>query len=100
MFRRVLVIDDNEFIRSALSQVFAHEQDLEVCGEASDGGEAVAKVQQLKPDVVVMDLSMPIINGIEAVRVLKTIMPTLPIVIFSDYSDVFSENEARPAGVY
>jgi DNA-binding NarL/FixJ family response regulator len=46
-----------------------------------------------------MDLSMPVMNGIEATRALKTLMPTVPVIIFSDYSDVFSEKEAQSAGI-
>ena len=60
---------------------------------------AVPKAQQLHPDLIVLDLSMPVMNGIEGARVLKGLMPTVPLIIFSEYSDVFSEKEARSAGV-
>src|SRR5213592_458331 len=66
---------------------------------AEKGREAIEKAQQLHPDLIVMDLSMPVMNGIEAARVLKSLMPTVPLIIFSEYSDVFSEKEARSAGV-
>jgi len=49
--------------------------------------------------LIVMDLSLPVMNGIDAARVLKRLMPTVPLIIFSEYSDVFSESEARSAGV-
>lgn len=51
----------------------------EVCGEAADGREAIEKAQQLKPDLIVLDLSMPVMNGLEAARVLKGLFPSLPL---------------------
>ena len=72
---------------------------LNVCGEAENGQDAIEKAQVLHPDLIVMDLSMPVMNGIDAARTLKTLMPTVPVIIFSDYSDVFSEKETRSAGI-
>jgi len=99
MAKAVLVVDDNAFIRQALCELFKLEEDFEVCGEAENGREAIEKAQQLRPDLIVMDLSMPVMNGIEAAYVLQGLMPTVPLIIFSEYSDVFSEKEARSAGV-
>jgi DNA-binding NarL/FixJ family response regulator len=99
MPKTVLVVDDNEFIRHALCQIFTSESDFDVCGEAENGRQAIEKAQELHPDVIVMDLSMPVMNGIDAARALKRLMPKVPLIIFSEYSDVFSENEARSAGV-
>jgi DNA-binding NarL/FixJ family response regulator len=99
MPKTVLVVDDNAFVRHALCQLFTSQADFDVCGEAENGQEAIKKAQDLHPDVVMMDLSMPVMNGIEAARALRTLMPSVPLIIFSDYSDVFSENEARSAGV-
>ena len=99
MPKTVLLVDDSALIRHALCELFTSEADFDVCGEAENGREGIEKAQELRPDVIVMDLSMPVMNGIEAARVLRTLMPTVPLIIFSDYSDVFSENEARSAGV-
>jgi DNA-binding NarL/FixJ family response regulator len=99
MAKAVLIVDDNALIRQALCEMFKRETDFEVCGEAENGREAIEKAQQLHPDLVVMDLSMPVMNGIEAARVLKGLMPTVPLIVFSEYGDVFSEEEARSAGV-
>jgi DNA-binding NarL/FixJ family response regulator len=99
MAKAVLIVDDNTLIRQALCEMFTREADFEVCGEAENGQEAIEKAQQLHPDLVVMDLSMPVMNGIEAASILKGLMPTVPLIIFSEYSDVFSEKEARSAGV-
>ena len=68
-------------------------------GEAENGREAIEKAQQLHPDLIVMDLSMPVMNGIDAARVLQDLMSRVPLLIFSEYSDVFSEKEARSVGV-
>jgi DNA-binding NarL/FixJ family response regulator len=99
MPKSVLVVDDNAAIRQALRQLFASEADFEVCGEARNGREAIEKADDLNPDLIVMDLSMPVMNGIEAARVLKRLMPAVPIIVFSEYSDVFSEKEAHSAGI-
>ena len=99
MAKAVLVVDDNAFIRQALCELFKLKADFEVCGEAENGREAIEKAQQLRPDLIVMDLSMPVMNGIEAAYVLQGLMPTVPLIIFSEYSDVCSEKEARSAGV-
>jgi DNA-binding NarL/FixJ family response regulator len=99
MSKAVLIVDDNALIRQGLCELFKREADFEVCGEAENGREAIEKAQQLHPDLIVLDLSMPVMNGIEAARVLQDLMPTVPLIIFSEYSDVFSEKEARSAGV-
>jgi two-component system chemotaxis response regulator CheB len=99
MSKSVLLVDDNAFIRRVLSQVFASETDFNICGEAENGQEGIDKAQRLHPDLIVMDLLMPVMNGIAAVHILKAILPTVPIIIFSEYSDVFSESEARSEGV-
>jgi len=99
MRKTVLVVDDNAVIRRALCQSFTAEPDFDVCGEAENGLQAIEKAQELYPDLIVMDLSMPVMNGIDAARALKSLLPSVPLVIFSEYSNVFSENEARSAGV-
>ena len=99
MPKSVLVVDDNAFIRQVLCRVLASEAGFDVCGEAENGRDAIEKAQALHPDLIVMDLSMPVMNGIDATRALKTLMPTVPVIIFSEYSDAFSEKEARSAGI-
>jgi DNA-binding NarL/FixJ family response regulator len=99
MAKSVLLVDDNAVIRHALRQFFTSEADFEVCGEAENGQDAIEKAQELYPDVIVLDLSMPVMNGIDAARALKRLMPTVPLIMFSEYSDVFSDNEAHSAGV-
>jgi two-component system chemotaxis response regulator CheY len=99
MPKTILLVDDNAYIRKALCKVFTLEGDFDICGEAENGREAIEKAEELQPDLIVMDLSMPVMNGIDATRIVRQRMPTVPLIIFSEYSDVFSEREAQAAGV-
>jgi DNA-binding NarL/FixJ family response regulator len=99
MLGSVLIVDDNPFIRQALCELFKREDDFEVCGEAENGKEGVEKAEELHPDLIVLDLSMPVMNGLDAARVLKHRMPAVPLVMFSEYSDAFSMQEARSIGI-
>jgi len=99
VLKSVLVVDDNALIRQVLCRVFRSEAGFDGCGEAENGRDAIEKALALHPDLIVMDLSMPLMNGIDATRALKTLMPTVPVIVFSEYSDVFSEKEARSAGI-
>jgi DNA-binding NarL/FixJ family response regulator len=96
--RRVLVVDDNPQVRQALCEVFKREADFDVCGEAENGREAIEKAQQLHPDLIVTDFSMPLMNGLEAARVLKSLMPTVPVIIYTSHNGQFVETEALAAG--
>ena len=87
MPKSVLVVDDNAAIRQALRQLFTSEADFAVCGEARNGREAIEKADDLNPDLIVMDLSMPVMNGIDATRVLKRLMPTVPLIMYSALGD-------------
>ena len=98
MTHTVLIADDNPLIRQGLSELFQMEEDFEVCGDAENGREAVEKARELHPHLILLDLSMPVMNGLEAARVLKRVMPEVPVIMFSAYGDSF-ENEARSAGV-
>ncbi len=99
MAKAVLMVDDNAFIREALCELFTRETDFEVCGEAENGREAIEKAQQLHPDLIVLDLSMPVMNGLDAARVLKRLMPTVPIIMFSAFGDKSAEQQARLIGI-
>jgi DNA-binding NarL/FixJ family response regulator len=99
MVKSVLIVDDVEIIRRALCELFTSEADFDVCGEAEDGREAIEKAQELHPDLIVLDLSMPGMNGIDAARALRRLMPAVPLIIFSEYSDAFSAEEAHSAGI-
>jgi DNA-binding NarL/FixJ family response regulator len=84
---RVLIADDHTLFRAGLRALFASEGDIEVVGEAADGAEAVHRALELRPEVVVMDLMMPIMNGIEATRELKAKLPDVKVLVLSMYDD-------------
>ena len=75
----ILIVDDSALIRRMIHETLEQQDGWEVCGEAADGREAIEKAQQLKPDLIVLDLSMPVMNGLEAARVLKGLFPSLPL---------------------
>ena len=99
MLKSVLIADDDEFIRQVLCHLFTSQEDFDVCGEAENGLEAIEMAQVLHPDLILLDLSMPVMNGVEAASELKRLMPMVPIIVFSEYGDVFSEREARATGI-
>ena len=96
----VLIADDKLFIREGLSQLFEREDDFEVCGVAENGMEAVEKAHELHPDLILLDLSMPVMSGMDAARVLKRVMPEVPIMIYSAHNEPDPEKEGRSAGVW
>jgi two-component system, chemotaxis family, chemotaxis protein CheY len=99
MAKTVLIVDDNAYIRRALRSIFKCESDFEVCGEAVNGRDAIAKARELHPDLIVLDLSMPVMNGLDAARKLKRLMPTVPLIMYSAFGDGFAEQQARLVGI-
>jgi two-component system response regulator NreC len=84
---RLLLADDHTIVREGLRALLRHFDDIDVVGEARDGAEAVARVSELRPDVVVMDIAMPGMNGIEATRLLHSQFPATKVLILTQYSD-------------
>jgi len=84
---RVLIVDDHTLFREGLCALFSSERDVEVVGEAAGGEEAVRKALELRPDVVVMDLMMPGVNGIEATRRIRAALPEVKVLVLSMYDD-------------
>ena len=97
--KSVLIVDDNAYVRRALRQLFEHETDFVVCGEAQDGEEAIRKAQTLRPELIVMDLSMPVMNGLDAARLIQQSFPKVPIILFSEHAGAFIRQDAQAAGI-
>ena len=82
---RILVVDDNERVRRGVVDLLAARKDWEVCGEAHDGAEALQKARELRPDLVLLDISMPGMNGLEAARLLRQEQSSAKIVMMSQH---------------
>jgi NarL family two-component system response regulator YdfI len=85
--RRILVVDDHLIVREGLKLIFETEENYEVVGEAENGDKALVLIEQLKPDVVLMDLNMPKRGGLEAIRALKEKNNPVPIIILTTFND-------------
>ena len=98
MSTRILIVDDHEIVRSGLRRLVERQSGWEVCGEAVNGKEAIDKALALNPDLVLMDISMPVMNGIEATRQIRRLSPVTKIVIVSLRDDKSITAEAKNAG--
>jgi CheY-like chemotaxis protein len=88
MVKTILVADDNPAIREMLCKLFESEEGYEICAEASNGQEAIDLALRCHPHLIILDLTMPVMGGLEAARELKRLMPTVPIILFTQYADL------------
>lgn len=95
---RVLVVDDSEIVRRGICQILQSQGDIEVVCEASDGADAVRKVREHGPDVVLLDITMPVMNGLEAARRIKHEYPSTLILVVSQFDSARFAREAIAAG--
>ena len=95
---RVMVVDDHEFVRSMMCELVDGTDDMQVVGEAPDGVQALPVVQESKPDVVLMDLSMPIMNGIDATREVTASMPDVRVIVLTTSTNGQDVHDAAAAG--
>ncbi|MFQ5875115.1 MAG: response regulator transcription factor, partial [Dehalococcoidia bacterium] len=84
---RVLVVDDHAILRDGISALLALQEDMEVVGEAAEGREAIEKARQLAPDVVIMDIAMPLMDGLEATRTIRKENPKTRVLILTQYDN-------------
>ena len=98
MPRSVFIVDDNSAVRRSLVRLFTG-AGFDVCGEAGNGEEAIDIARRLNPGLIVMDISMPGISGIDAARSLRQLLPRVQIILLSDYVLLFQDHEARSLGI-
>ena len=95
---RIFVVDDHEVVRKGVRSVLRARKNLEVCGEASNGQEAVLKALSLNPDLILMDVTMPVLDGLSATRQIKETQPQIPIIILSVHDGPEMIHAAQAAG--
>jgi two-component system, NarL family, nitrate/nitrite response regulator NarL len=95
----ILIVDDNASIRHMMRMLFEDISGWEVCGEAVNGHEAIEKAHVLRPDLIVLDLSMPMMNGLQAAPVLRRMMPAVPMILFTLHDNKTLEREALSVGI-
>ena len=97
---RLLIVDDHQVVRRGIRSLLEAENGLHVCGEAVDGQDAIAKAQQLDPDAIVMDISMPNMNGLDAIREIGRLLPSVRIVVLSQHDDPAMMRQAFATGAH
>ena len=98
---RVLIVDDHPSVRRGIrALLLLSAADIEICGEAEDGRDAIDKAQKLKPDVVIMDVRMPGVNGLEATREIRQCSSTIRVIMLSQDNSSQTREEARKAGAF
>jgi DNA-binding NarL/FixJ family response regulator len=95
---RILIVDDEKAVRTALGRLLSTRGEWVVVGEATDGAEAIGKARELKPDVVIMDLTLPELNGLAATPQIKKALPSAEILIFTQHESSQMVREAQNAG--
>ncbi len=97
---KILLVDDHELVRRGLRRMLELEEDIEVVGDAADAEEAYSQVEMLTPDIVVMDIKMPGVNGVEATRVVKERNPACKVIMLTLYEEYLAESMESGADGY
>jgi len=98
--KRILIADDHESVLRRLRSLLGAKPGWEICGDAVDGKEAVARAIELRPDVIVLDFAMPRMNGLSAAQAIRTVLPKVPIVLNTLYGTPEVVREANKLGIH
>jgi DNA-binding NarL/FixJ family response regulator len=99
MVPRILIADDHEAVLRAIRTVLECDSRFEVCGSVRNGADALIRAQELHPDVIILDLAMPVMNGFEAARKIAAILPDIPILLYTLTDSPQVRLEAANAGI-
>lgn len=97
--KRVLVADDSPMVRKALCHLFANHAKLEICDEAENGLEAIQKAEKHRPDLIILDVSMPVMDGLQAAKAIYKILPNVPIILFTMYAEAVRPADIKDSGI-
>jgi|ERR1700733_1609129 len=96
---RILIADDHEAVRKGVSAILTSRGDIEICAEAVDGQQAIEMAVEMKPDLVILDINMPVLGGFAAAREIKRLLPDVPILFFTMHDGARFIEDAKRAGV-
>jgi DNA-binding NarL/FixJ family response regulator len=99
MTKTILIADDSAQVRKYVGRILRENQEFETCKEAVNGLDALVKARECNPDLIILDLGMPVMNGLETARELKRVMPIVPIILFTLHGDVVSDKQASSSGI-
>ena len=99
MPKRILLVDDNSIVRRQLRFYLETATGFEVSGEAINGRDAIEKAQELSPDLIILDFTMPVMNGLEAAKTLRAMMPEVPLILFTVHRSANLDSNASVAGI-
>jgi len=95
---RCLLVDDYESVRMGVAAILSSRPNIQICGEASNGEEAIEKARELKPDLIILDVTMPVLDGLNSAKEIRTFLPEVLILFFSMHDGVYLVHEAKMAG--
>ena len=98
--KTVLIVDDNAVVRAPLRRLLESHPEFEVLGEAENGRDAIDKAGLLKPDLIILDLAMPIMNGLEAATILRKMLPDVRLILFTVHDGNQVQRLAKAAGIH
>lgn len=96
---RILIVDDHDAVREGVRAILTSRKDIEICGEAANGQQAIEKALELLPDLIILDINMPILGGISAAKEIKARQPQVLILLFSMHDSNQLVSEAKLLGV-
>ena len=99
MLTRFLIVDDSQIVRNGLRTVLQSNPEWQVCGEAENGETGVAMLQELRPNVVILDFQMPGMNGLDTARKMSEVAPAVPIILFTQHASAELERRAKEVGI-